>query len=71
MSEIRQIDNLFITLSGDGATDLICVGAQAEEAFSEIPRMRMEFVSKDQDFDPSTISGSRSKASRALPGPGW
>ena len=61
MPEIRQIENLFITLSGDGAADLICVGALAEEGLSEIPRMRMEFVAKTADFDPSSIVGKRIK----------
>jgi type VI secretion system secreted protein VgrG len=37
------------------------VGAQAEEALSEIPRMRMEFVSKDAKFDPGSIIGKRIK----------
>ena len=59
MPEIRQIENLFITLSGDGATDLVCLGAEAEAGLSQIPRMRMEFISKNADFDPGSIVGKR------------
>lgn len=59
MPDIRQMDNLFITLSGDGAAGLICIGARIRERFSTISELRMEFVSKDTNFDPRTILGKR------------
>ncbi len=59
MAELRQTENLFITLSGDGAADLICLGARVRERFSTISEMRMEFISKDTGFDPRTILGKR------------
>ncbi len=61
MPDIRQLENLFITLSGDGATDLICLAARVREGLSLVPEMRMEFVSKNTDFDPATIIGKRIK----------
>lgn len=59
MADIRQVENLFITLSGDGAGDLVCLGARVREGFSQIPEMRMQFVSRDKEFSPSAIIGKR------------
>ena len=56
---IRQKDNLFITLSGDGASDILCLGARVREGFSTISEMRMEFVSTNTGFDPRSILGKR------------
>lgn len=61
MVEIRQMQNLFITLSGDGATDLICLAARVREGLSTIPEMRMEFISRDKNFAPASIIGKRIK----------
>jgi type VI secretion system secreted protein VgrG len=59
MAELRQTENLFITLSGDGATDLVCLGARVREKLSTISQMRMEFWSKNTSFDPRTILGKK------------
>ena len=56
---IRQKDNLFITLSGDGAADLLCIGARVTERLSTISAARMEFVSTNTGFDPKDILGKR------------
>lgn len=56
---IRQTEDLYITLSGDGATDLICIGARVREELSTISEMRMEFVSNNTSFDPKSILGKR------------
>ncbi|MBC7477754.1 MAG: type VI secretion system tip protein VgrG [Pseudorhodobacter sp.] len=54
----RQVDKLFMTLSGPAATDLICIGARLRDQLSKIPEMRMEIYSKSSDFDPTTILGT-------------
>lgn len=59
MVDLRQTENLFITLSGDGAADLICLGARIREKFSTISEMRMEFISKTTGFEPKSILGKR------------
>ncbi len=56
---IRQTENLYITLSGDGATDLICLGARVRERLSTISEMRMEFFATNTTFDPKSILGKR------------
>ena len=56
---MRQTEDLYITLSGDGATDLICIGARVRERFSTISEMRMEFFANDTSFDPKSILGKR------------
>ena len=55
----RQTEDLYITLTGDGATGLICLGARVRERFSTISEMRMEFVANDTSFDPKSILGKR------------
>ncbi|MBI1172551.1 type VI secretion system tip protein VgrG [bacterium] len=59
MAVIRQKEGLYITLSGDGATNLICIGARVREKFSTISEMRLEVVTDDTSFDPKTILGKR------------
>ena len=59
MPEIRQKDNLFITLGGDGATDLLCLGARITEQFSTVSAARMEFISTSTAFNPKDILGKR------------
>ena len=59
MADLRQTENLFIELSGEGAADLICIGARVRERFSTIPEMRMEFTVKTTTFDPKSILGKR------------
>ncbi len=59
MTDLRQTENLFIELSGEGATDLICIGARVRERFSTIPEMRMEFTAKTTNFEPKSILGKR------------
>ncbi|MGV8986892.1 MAG: type VI secretion system Vgr family protein [Cypionkella sp.] len=59
LAVIRQTENLFITLSGDGATDLVCVGARVREGLSTISEMRMEFYSTNSSFKPHDILGKR------------
>ncbi len=59
MADLRQTENLFIELSGEGAADLICIGARVRERFSTIPEMRMEFTVKTTSFDPKSILGKR------------
>ena len=54
----RQVDKLFMTLSGSAAKDLICVAARLRDELSKIPEMRMEIYSKSSDFDPTTILGT-------------
>ncbi len=54
----RQVDKLFMTLSGSAAADLICIGARLRDQLSKIPEMRMEIYSKSSDFDPTTILGT-------------
>ena len=54
----RQVDKLFMTLSGSAATDLICIGARLRDQFSKIPELRMEIYSKSSDFDPTSILGT-------------
>ena len=54
----RQVDKLFMTLSGSAATDLICIGARLRDQLSKIPEMRMEIYSKSSDFDPTTVLGT-------------
>ncbi len=55
----RQTDKLFMQLSGPAASDLICIGARIKDRLSTIPQMRMEFYSKNTDFDPTTVLGTR------------
>jgi type VI secretion system secreted protein VgrG len=55
----RQVDKLFLTLSGPSASDLICMGARIRDELSRIPEMRMEFYSKDAAFDPKDVLGTR------------
>lgn len=55
----RQVDKLFLNLSGSAATDLICVGARLRDQLSMIPEMRMEIYSKSTSFDPTSILGTR------------
>lgn len=59
MAVLRQTENLFIELSGEGATDLICIGARVRERFSTISEMRMEFTVENTTFNPKTILGKR------------
>ncbi len=59
MADLRQTENLFIELNGEGAADLICIGARVRERFSTIPEMRMEFTVKTTSFDPKSILGER------------
>lgn len=59
MVDFRQLDNLYITLSGDGATDLVCLGARIREGYSTLSEMRMEFVSKDSTFKPWSVLGKK------------
>ena len=55
----RQVDKLFLTLSGSVASDLICMGARVRDTLGRIPEMRMEFYSKDTSFDPKDVLGTR------------
>ncbi len=59
VKDLRQTENLYIELSGEGATDLICIGARIRERLSVIPEMRMEFTAKTTTFDPKSILGKR------------
>jgi len=59
MAEIRQTENLFITLSGDAATDIICIGGRVRERLSTVSELRFEFVSKVTTFDPASILGKK------------
>lgn len=54
----RQVDNLFLKLSGDKADDLICLRARVRDQLSQIPELRIEFYS-DQSFDPADLLGKR------------
>ncbi|MEO8240857.1 MAG: type VI secretion system tip protein TssI/VgrG [bacterium] len=54
----RQVDKLFLNLSGPEATDLICVGARLRDQLSMLPEMRMEIYSKSTSFDPTSILGT-------------
>ncbi|MBC7740320.1 MAG: type VI secretion system tip protein VgrG [Candidatus Saccharibacteria bacterium] len=54
----RQTENLFLTLTGAGATGLICAGARIRDKLSMIPEMRMEFFSEDSTFNPIDILGT-------------
>ncbi len=53
----RQTENLFLTLSGAGATQLVCIGARVREKLSTISELRMEFYSNDTTFNPADILG--------------
>ena len=55
----RQVDKLFLTLSGPSASDLICMGARVRDELSRIPELRMEFYSKDTSFDPRNVLGTK------------
>ena len=55
----RQVDRLFLTLSGPAASELICMGARVRDDLSRIPELRMEFYSKDTSFDPKDVLGTR------------
>ncbi len=54
-----QTDKLFLTLSGEASTGLICVGARIKDGLSVIPEMRMEFLSVEPSFDPKDVLGTR------------
>ena len=55
----RQIDNLFLTLSNQSDSDLVCMGARVRDELSKIPEMRMEFYSRDASFDPKNVLGTK------------
>ena len=55
----RQVDKLFLTLSGPSASDLICMGARLRDELSHIPELRMEFYSTDTSFDPKDVLGTK------------
>ncbi len=55
----RQIDKLFLKLTGPAASDLICLGARVRDQLSRIPEMRMEFYSKSTSFDPASVLGTK------------
>ena len=55
----RQVDNLFLNLSGQAASELICIGARVRDALSRIPELRMEFFSKITSFDPKEVLGTK------------
>ena len=55
----RQVDKLFLTLSGPSASELICMGARLRDELSHIPELRMEFYSKDTSFDPKDVLGTK------------
>ena len=57
----KQVENLFLTLSGPAASDLICIGARVRDGLSELSEMRMEFYSKDASFDPASLLGTHVK----------
>ena len=57
----RQTENLFLTLSGDKATDLIALSARVRDRLSTIPEMRLEFYSTDNSFDPTDVLGTKLK----------
>jgi len=55
----RQVEKLFLKLSGEQAGDLICLGARIRDQLSRIPEMRMEFYSTSSAFDPAELLGTR------------
>ena len=55
----RQVDKLFLKLSGSAASDLICLGARVRDQLSRITEMRMEFYSKSTSFDPASVLGTK------------
>jgi type VI secretion system secreted protein VgrG len=55
----RQVDKLFLNLSGPAAADLICMGARVRDGLSFISQMRMEFYSTKTTFDPASVLGTR------------
>ena len=54
----RQVEKLFMTLSGPSAKDLVCVCARLREQLSTISELRMEIYSKSSGFDPTSILGT-------------
>lgn len=59
MMDIRQTENLYITLSGAAATDIVCIGGRARERLSTISELRFEFVSKVTTFEPASMLGEK------------
>ena len=57
----RQTENLFLTLSGDKANDLIALSARVKDRLSAVPEMRLEFYSTDVSFDPTDLLGTKLK----------
>ena len=55
----RQVEKLFLTLSGPAASELVCMGARVRDELSRIPELRMEFYSRDTSFDPKDVLGTR------------